>query len=108
MRIDADIRHAIGAGEELRDIAHRRHAVRAHIGADVDADVAAYGEDQAVAVEGIFDVAVGLARVRDGAEMLTAVFDPFHRTAEAARGKGNEGILGVEPAAGAETAPPIA
>ncbi len=45
------IGHAIGAGGELRDVAHRRHAVRPHIGADIDLDVAAHAEDHAVAVE---------------------------------------------------------
>ena len=88
----------------MRDVAHRRHAVRPHIGADVAPDVAAQPENGAVAVERDLDIAVGLARVRDRHEMLAPVLDPFHRMAELARREGDQKILRIELAARAEAA----
>ena len=104
VRLQVQVRDAIRPGGELRDIAHRRHAVRPHIGADVDPDVAAQAEDRAVAVERDLEIAFGLARMGDRHEMLAAVLDPFHRMAVLARGEGDQEILRVELAARAETA----
>ena len=104
MRLQMQVRDAIRPGGELRDIAHRRHAVRAHIGADVDPDVAAQAEDGAVAVERDLEIAFGLARMGDRHEMLAAVLDPFHRPAEFAGREGDQEILRIELAARAKAA----
>lgn len=104
VRRDAQVRHAIWPGEELRHVAHRRGAVRPHIGADVDEDVAANAADRAVVFERDFHIAFGLARVGDRHEMLAPVLDPLDRVTEAARGKRHQEILRVEFAACAKSA----
>ena len=105
--VDVDIRNAIGPGHELRDVARADRAVGAHIGADVDEDVAAQAEDRAVARAGDLDVAFRLARMVDRHQMLAAVLDPFHRAADLARRERNQEILRIELAARAEAAADI-
>ena len=45
-----------------------------------------------------------LARMVGGGQMLAPILDPFHRSAQPGRREGDEEILGVELAAGAEPA----
>src|SRR5262245_18107699 len=104
MRREAEITDPIRPGGELRDIAYRRHPVRAHIGTDVAPDVTAQPEDRAVAVERDLKLAFGLARMRNGHEMLAPVLDPFDWSAELARRKCNQKVLRIEFAAGAKAA----
>ena len=104
MRLDVDVRHAIRAREELRDVARRDRAVGAHVGAHVDPRRAAQRDDPAVALAQDLDLAVHLARVIRREQVLAAILGPFHRAAEAPRGEGNEEILGIELAAHAEAA----
>src|SRR5215467_8551336 len=99
MRGKAEIADPIRPSGELRDIAHRRHAVRPHIGADVAPDIAAQPENAAVTIERNLEVALGLARMRDGHEMLAPVLHPFDRAAELACRERNEKILRIELAA---------
>ena len=86
--------------------------LRAAVGA-VGADIGAHGrsqacprsaEDRAVAIAGDLQLALGVARMIGGEQMLAAVLDPFDRPAGQARGKRNEKILGIELAARAEAA----
>src|SRR5712671_208534 len=107
MRGEAEIADPIRPGGELCDIAHRRHAVRPHIGADVAPDVAAQPENGAIAVERDLEVALGLTRVRNGHEMLAPVLHPFDRTAELACRKRNQKIFWIELAARAKAAADI-
>ena len=79
MRLDVDVGHAIRAGEELRDVARRDRAVGAHIGAHVDPRRAAQRDDASVALAQELDLAVHLARVVRGEQVLAAVLGPFHR-----------------------------
>src|SRR5262252_1877663 len=104
MRSKPQMRHAVRPGEELRHIAHRRRAVGPHIGPDVDEDVAANAANGAVAFERNLDVAIGLARMGDGYEMLAAVLHPFDRvTVPTCRERAQE-ILRIKFAARAEPA----
>ncbi len=107
VRHQPQVRHAIGPGQELGHVAHRRGAVRPHVGADVDEDVAANAADGAVALERDLDLALRLARMRDGHEMLAAVLDPFDRTAEPARRERDQEVLRIEFAARAKSAADI-
>ncbi len=91
-----NIRNVVGAGHELRDVAHRGHAVGTHIGADIDIDVAAQADDQAVPVERHLDLAFGLARMRDRHEMLAPILHPFDRAAELARRKGDQKVFRIK------------
>ena len=102
--VDIDVRNAIGARHELRDIARADGAVGAHIGAHVDEGMAAQAEDGAVALAGDLHVAFRLARMIDRHQMLAAVLGPFHRPADVARRERDEEILRIELAARAEAA----
>ena len=82
------------------------------MGADVGAHVVDEGgidgEQAAVAVRGQGQVPMLFAGVVGGQEVLAAVLDPAHRPAEPARQVGNEEVLGIELAAGAEAAAHVA
>src|SRR5436853_611046 len=104
MRGEAEMAEPVGPGGELRDIAHWRHAVRPHIGADVAPDVAAQPENGAVTIERDLKIALGLARMRDGHEMLAPVLDPFDRVAELARRERHQKIFRIKLAARAKAA----
>ncbi len=99
-----DIRHPIGAGQDLRHVAGAGGAVGAQIGADVGIGVPAQRQDGAVAVAGDFEIAFDVARVVGCEQMLAAVLDPFHRPADKARRERNQEILRIEFAAHAEAA----
>src|SRR5262249_41817728 len=99
MRGEAEIADPIRPGGELRDIAHRRHAVRPHIGTDVAPDVASQPKDRAVAIERDLKVALGLARMRNGHEMLAPVLHPLDWMAELSCRERNQKIFRIELAA---------
>ena len=96
--------HAIGPGQELADIAGPNRPVGAHIGAHVVVDVAAQGEDRAIAHAGDLDIGRRLARVVHGHEIFAPVLGPFHRPVDVARRKGNEEVFRIELAARAVAA----
>ena len=102
--VDVDILDAIRPGHELRDIARAHRPVGAHVGADVDIGMPAQAEDGAVARAGDLHVALRLARMVHGHEMLAPVFRPFHRTSAVARRERDEKILRIEFAARSEPA----
>ncbi len=106
-RLDMDVGDAIGAGDHLRAIARRGRAVGADIGAHVGMEPPAHAEDGAVAPAGDLELAIELAGMVAGEEMLAPVLDPFDRPAEMARREGDEEILGIELAAHAEAAADI-
>ena len=58
--------------------------------------MASHAEDRAVPAAGNFKLAIHLARVIGGDQVLAAILDPFHRTPSEPRGKWNQKILGVE------------
>src|SRR5262249_18564714 len=66
--------------------------------------VAADAADGAVTLERNLDLGFGLARMRNGHEMLAAILDPFDRALEPARREGAEEILRIKFAASAEAA----
>ena len=82
-------------------------AVGADIGALVGADAAAQRQNGAVAVAGDLQLALGLAGMVGGEQMLAAVLDPFDRAAGEPRRERDQEILGVELAARAEAAADI-
>ena len=102
--IHAHMRDAIGPGHDLRNVARRRGAVGAHIGADIGEGVAAQREDGAVARAGDLQVAFHVARVIERRQVLAPILDPLDRAAQQPRRKGNEKILGIKLAARAEAA----
>src|SRR5258705_11090830 len=108
MRGEGKIADPIRPGGELREIAQWRDGIGPHIGADVAPDVAAQPENGAVAIERDLKVALGLARMRNGHEMLAPVLDPFDRTAELACRKRNQKILRIELAARAKATADVA
>ncbi len=104
MRLQVQVRDPVRPGGELRHVAHRRHAVGPHIGADIDPDISAQTDDRAVTVERDLEIALGLARMRDRHEVLAAVLDPFDRPPVFAGGESDQEVLRIEFAAGAEAA----
>src|SRR4051794_32578494 len=96
--------HAVGPCCELRDIAHRGHAVGTDISADVHPDIAAQTKDGAIPVERDLEITFGLTRVANGHKMLAAVLNPFYWAAELAGGEGDQKILRIEFAARAKAA----
>ena len=106
--VDADVRNAVGPGQDLRDVARAGRAVGAQIGADVGMGVAAQRPDGAVAVAGDLEVALDIARVIGRDEMLAPVLDPFHRPADRLRRERDQEILGIELAAHAKAAADVA
>ena len=99
-----DVRHAVGAGQHLRGVARRRHAVGADIGAEIGGAAPAQREDGAVARAGDLQLAFGIAGVVGGDQVLAAVLDPFHRAVEPARRERDQEVLRIEFAAHAEAA----
>ena len=99
-----DVRHPVGAGQHLRGVARRRHAVGADIGAEIGRARAAQAADGAVALAGDLQLAFGVAGVVRRDQVLAAVFDPFHRAVELSRRERDQEILGIELAAHAEAA----
>ena len=92
-RIEGDVRNVVGPRHELRDVARPREAVRAHVGAEVDVDVAAQGQDAPVLCARDLDVArvellagqclfllgsavAASARLQVGIELLTDLRSP--------------------------------
>src|SRR5207237_8764706 len=106
--LDMVIGTAVADREELGDVAPRYRAVGAEVGAHVDPDLAAQRNDGAVVLAQQLELAVHLARVVGGEQVLAPVLDPLHRAAELARGPGNEKVLGIELAAHAEAAADVA
>ena len=76
----------------------------AHVGAGVEVEAVAQGEQGAVGAQGDGGVVDLLARVVERAEVLLAVLGPAHRLARAQRAERDEEVLGVELAATAEAA----
>src|SRR5262249_61128200 len=103
-RVEMDVGNPIRTRHELRDVARADRAVGAEVGADVDVDAAAQPEQRAVAAAGNLDVAIHLAGMRHGEEVLAPVLDPFDRTAKEFGSERNEEILGEELAARTEAA----
>ena len=66
--------------------------------------VPAQGEDRAVARAGDLQLAVDLARMVGRDQVLAAILDPLHRTADQARRERDEEILRIELALDAEAA----
>jgi len=91
-----------GPGKELGDVARRDGAVRAHVGAHVDPGVAAQRHDAPIALAEDLDLAVHLARVVGGEQVLAPVLGPLHRLAEPPRGERDQEIFRIELAAHAE------
>ena len=91
----------------MRGVAHRRHAVGAHISADVEKQVTAHTQHHAVLAERKFDIAGRFARMANGHEMFAAIFDPLHRPVELARAKRDEKVFRIEFSACAKTAADI-
>ena len=94
----------IRSGEELRRVAHRGHAIGAHIGTDIDMQRTAHGQNAAGGIKCHRHVRLGFTRVPRGHEMLATILDPFDRAIEAAGRKGEQKILGIELTASTEPA----
>ena len=102
-----EVRDAVGAGQEL-DRAYRHDAaIGAGIGAEIGDDLAAQGEDRAVALGRDLQRTHDVARVVGRHQVFLAVLDPFDRAARAAARDRNQVVLGVELAARAEAAADI-
>ena len=63
------------------------------IGTKIDDHIVAQREDMAVLVGSDRDPVDLIARMRGGGEILTAVFDPAHRSAQGTCGEGDQGVL---------------
>src|SRR5215472_17987315 len=94
--------NAIGAGEHLREIARGGRAVGADVGALIGPGVAAQRPDRAIRVAGDLKLAISIAGMIGGAEVLAAILDPFDGPAGEARRERNQKIFRVEFAARAE------
>ena len=99
-----DVGDAIRPRQDLRGVARAGRAVGADIGADIGLGMAAQRENGAVAVAGDLELAGDVAGVVGGGQMLPAVLDPFHGTADVPRGERDEEILRIELAAHTEAA----
>src|SRR5207245_4521380 len=73
-------------------------------GAGVVGEAVAQGEETPLAVERDRDLVDLLARVIGRAQVLLAVLDPAHGPSEPERTEGDEEVLGIELATGAEAA----
>src|SRR5205814_2008646 len=83
-------------------------AIGAHVGAHIGTRPRTDAADRAVALARDLDLAVGLARVVAGDEVLAARLDPSHRPAELARRERDEKVVRIELAAHAERAAGVA
>ena len=102
--VDTHVRNTVGPGQHLRDVARGGRTVGADVGALVGVGLPAQREDGTVRLAGDLQLALGVAGVIGGGEMLAAILDPLHRSARAASGERDEKILRVELAARAEAA----
>ena len=82
------VRNPIRPRQELRATRRRRAARAAGIGADIDRDLAAQSNDDAVPVACDFQIAGRFAGMIGRKEMLAPVLDPFHGPIELAREAG--------------------
>ena len=105
--VELDVRDAVGASHELRDVARADGAVGAHIGAHVDVGMAAQSEDRAVAFAGDLNIDLGFAGMIHRHQVLAPVLGPLDRPVEMARRKRDQEILGIEFAARAKAAADI-
>ena len=94
--------NAIGAGHELRGVAHGRHAIGADIGAHIDEEIAAHAQQCSILAEGELDIAFGFAGMTDGGEMFAPILDPAYGLVKLAGGEGDEKVFGIELAARAK------
>src|SRR4029077_560458 len=89
-RFDVDMGDTIGSGQELRDVPHRRRAVRPDIGSHIDMNGAAQALDRSVTTACYFNLACRLASMGHGREMLAPIFGPLDRASEPPRCKGQK------------------
>ena len=99
-----EVRNTVRPRQKLGTPRRRRAAGAARIGADVDRDLAAQPQDDAVAVAGDLEIAGRLARVVGGQEMLAPILHPFDRAVELPRDERDQKVFRVELAAHAEAA----
>jgi hypothetical protein len=98
------IRHAIGAGQGLRQRARLDQSVGPDIRSEIDKHLAAHAEDGAVAAASDLDLAICLARMVHRRQMLAPVFEPADRPVGMPRSERDQEVLGIELAAGAKAA----
>ena len=101
------VRHAIWTGEGLRQGARLNEAIGAHIGAEIDEDLAAHPEDRAVGSAGDLNLAIGLAGVIHRDQVLAPVLEPADGASDMPGRERDQEVLGIELAAGAEAAADI-
>ena len=91
----------------MDDGVERGRVVLNGVGAEVRLELAVDGEDGAVATESHLHLVRLLAIVTGGHEVLLSRLHPLHRPLQSARHRGNEDLLGVGLALGAEAASDI-
>ena len=103
--IGADL---VGAGEHAHGTPDDARTMGAHIGALVVEEFVVDAEQTPVLVDRGADAVALLARMVGGDQVLAAVLDPFHRTAEALGGDQYQNVFRIEFAAHAEAAAGVA
>src|SRR5262249_50077471 len=81
--------------DEVRDRVVRQHDAPDVVGAEVQANVVADGEDRPIATGGESDAMRLVTRVGGGHHVLAAILDPLHGATEHDRGDGHQGVLGI-------------
>ena len=99
---NGNVADAIRAGQKLRRFRRHHSPAGTDIGSHVAMDVTAQRKDDALAGGGDLEVAVHLARVVGGDEVLAAILDPLDRPADMTRCERNEEVLGIKFAADAK------
>ena len=105
---DVDMRHAIGAGQELSDVPGADDAAGAQIGSDVDAHGGPQAENRPVPPARDLEVATHVAGMADREKMFAPILDPLDRTVQGAGNERDEEVLGEEFAPHAEATAGIA
>lgn len=95
---------AVRAEQKLRGLRRYDAAVGAGVGAHVHREPPAQGEQRAVARERDRQLALHLARVVRGHQVLAPVLDPLHRAPERERRERDQQVLRIELAARPEAA----
>src|SRR5258706_5762150 len=100
--IDGDMRDAVGTRQHLDDVARGRRADGANIAADIDIGMSAQRDDAAIGVAGDLELALGLARMIGGEQILAPGLDPSDLPPPQTRGERDQEIFRIEFAARAE------
>ena len=101
---DVNVRNAVGPRHHLGDVARGGRPDGAQIGAQIREGAAAQAQDGAVAGAGDLQLALGVAGVVGGQQVLAPILDPFDRPSGEPGRERNQEILRIEFAARPEAA----